>query len=189
MLDLIIISKFHVGSITPTVKIQADVSLACNLTSAFAGLAYFVCTTSFRRAAHVHDDSSTCPSFLRLLTLFRPGIIFFIESAVRNGLYLWLIHGIVGLGTNYATALGVFSTIRWGLIMVPVMALEATTLTFIGHSWGRFRAITTSSKPRVTASQVFKITCWAMYSIVIVLIIEVPLCLIMSFAGAKPFAR
>lgn len=189
LLDLIIISKFHVGSITPTVNMQAGIALACNLTSAFAGLAYFVYTTSFSHRAHLHDDSPTCPSLLGLLTLFRPGFIFFIESAVRNGLYLWLIHGIVNLGTSYATAWGVFSTIRWGLIMVPVMALEATTLTFVGHSWGYFRAATTSTKPRVTASQVFEITRWAMYSVVIVLIVEVPLCLIMSFAGAEPFAR
>ena len=44
------------------------------------------------------------------------------------------------MGEDYATAWGVFNTIRWGLIMVPVNALEASTLTFVGHNWGRFRA-------------------------------------------------
>jgi hypothetical protein len=37
---------------------------------------------------------------------------------------------------NYATARGVFNTIRWGLIMMPIQALEATTLAFVGHAWG-----------------------------------------------------
>ncbi|KAF1912861.1 hypothetical protein BDU57DRAFT_581114 [Ampelomyces quisqualis] len=196
LLDLIIISRFHVGSITPTVNMQAGISLACNLSSAFAGLAYFVYTTSFLRGAHDQDDSSirnTYPSLPALVKLFRPGCIFFTESAVRNGLYLWLVHGIVGLGKDYATAWGVFSTIRWGLIMVPVMALEATTLTFVGHSWGQFRATcqatTTSVKSRMTANQLFKIIRWALYSVVFVLVVEVPLCLIMSFAGTEPFAR
>lgn len=31
-----------------------------------------------------------------------------------------------------------FNTIRWGLVMVPVSALEATTSTFVGHEWGAF---------------------------------------------------
>jgi Na+-driven multidrug efflux pump len=192
MLDLIIISKFHVASITPTVNMQAGISLACNLTSAFAGLAYFVYTTSFGGKSPIHDDASGCkttPSLSALATLSRPGLIFFTESAVRNALYLWLVHGIVGLGSDYATAWGVFSTIRWGLIMVPVMALEATTLTFIGHSWGRFRTTfvaPTTAQP--STYHILKIMRWAIYSVVMVLIIEIPLCLIFSFAGAKSFA-
>jgi Na+-driven multidrug efflux pump len=196
MLDLIIISKFHVGSVTPTVNMQAGISLACNLSSALVGLAYFVYTTSFSPKSRIHDDRSdngTTPSLAALITLFKPGFIFFFESAIRNGLYLWLVHGIVGLGSDYATAWGIFSIIRWGLIMVPVMALEATTLTFIGHSWGEFRATVsttaTSLKPEATANQIFKIVQWACYSILIVLIFEIPLCLIMSFVGALPFAR
>ena len=196
ILDLIIISKFHVGIITPTVNMQAGISLACNLTAAFAGLAYFVYNTSFSSKSAIHNDLSshkTTPSILALVTLFKPGFIFFIESAVRNALYLWLIHGIVGLGQDYATAWGVFSTIRWGLIMVPVMALEATTLTFVGHSWGKFRArVGTSAdavKPRASGTQIWGVVRWAFYSIVLVLLVEIPLCLLMSFLGAKPFAR
>lgn len=115
ILDLIIISKFHVRGVTPTVNKQAGILLACNLTSAFAGLAYFFYTTSYsKRSAMYHDVSmaSLKPSLTTLHTLFRPGFIFFLESAVRNALYLWLVHGIVGLGSDYATAWGVFSTIR-----------------------------------------------------------------------------
>jgi Na+-driven multidrug efflux pump len=188
MLDLIIISKFHVGSIKPTVNMQAGISLACNLSSAFAGLAYFAYTTSFMHKSDAHEDGnrSTVPSVSALITLFKPGLIFFSESAIRNGLYLWLVHGIVSLGSDYATAWGVFSTIRWGLIMVPVMAFEATTLTFVGHSWGQIRA--RSVQQCVTSRQLFRITRWALYSVCFVLLIEIPLYLIMSFASAEPFA-
>jgi Na+-driven multidrug efflux pump len=196
ILDLIIISKFHVSGITPTVNMQAGISLACNITSAIAGLGYFVYTTGFSSKSPVHSDVSTpklTPSLSALTTLAKPGVIFFTESAIRNALYLWLVNGIVGLGSDYATAWGVFSTIRWGLIMVPVMALEATTLTFTGHSWGRFRAgmavSTESFKPKATVRQIWSVARWAGYSVVIVLLIEIPLCLAMSFAGAKPFAR
>jgi Na+-driven multidrug efflux pump len=192
MLDLIIISKFHVSSITPTVNMQAGIALACNLTSALAGLMYFMYTTSLSRKARNIDIAGPklTPSLPALAILFKPGFILFSESAVRNGLYLWLVHGIVDLGSDYATAWGVFSTIRWGLIMVPVQALEATTQTFVGHSWGKYRAAFAAGDQsrRATTSQVFSVARWALYSIIVVLLIEVPLCLIMSFVGAKPFA-
>jgi Na+-driven multidrug efflux pump len=196
ILDLIIISKFHVGSITPTVNMQAGISLACNLTSAFAGVVYFIYTTSVSSRSPIHRDASswrTTPSLPALITLAKPGAIFFLESAIRNALYLWLINGIAGLGSDYATAWGVFSTIRWGLIMVPVMALEATTLTFVGHSWGALRvtivAISQNAKIQVTRRQLWNVTRWAFYSVIIVLMVEIPLCLLMSFVGAEPFAR
>ena len=124
-------------------------------------------------------------------------------------MYLWLVHNIVTMGNDYATAWGVFSTIRWGLIMVPVMALEATTSTFIGHSWGQFRnsqgvaAVRTQAswrhlfhfsdqdalQPHASWRQLWNVTRWAFYSVAIALTIEVPICLVMSFAGARPFAR
>ncbi|RAR03343.1 hypothetical protein DDE82_005184 [Stemphylium lycopersici] len=195
ILDLLIISKYHVGAITPTVNMQAGISLACNLTSAFAGLLYFVYTTSYSSKSPLHRDRSstgnkTAPSLPALLTLAKPGAIFFLESAIRNALYLWLVAGIVDLGATYATAWGVFSTIRWGLIMVPVMALEATTLTFIGHSWGAFRAtLRQVTKPRVPIAQIWVLVRCAFYAIAVVLVVEVPLCLLMSFVGAESFAR
>ncbi|UPX10272.1 uncharacterized protein EKO05_0000939 [Ascochyta rabiei] len=195
VLNLIIISKFHVGGITPTVNMQAGISLACNLTSAFAGLAYFIHTTSFSKISAIKQDRSSHslkPSLSSLRVLFKPGFVFFTESAIRNALYLWLVHGIVGLGSDYATAWGVFSTIRWGLIMVPVSALEATTLTFIGHSWGHVRAsldTLDNPQPRLSSRQLWHIARWAFYSVGIVLVFEIPLCLFMSFLGARPFAR
>lgn len=194
ILDLIIISKFHVRGVMPTVNMQAGIQLACNLASAFAGLAYFVYTTSFRRKAEARRENSsteTTPSLPALVKLAKPGCVFLLESAIRNALYLWLVHNIVTMGSDYATAWGIFTTIRWGLIMVPVLALEATTLTFVGHSWGEFRK---ALQPHVTRAQatwrqLWNITRWALYSVCIALAVEVPLCLLMSFLGARPFAR
>ncbi|KAF3039927.1 hypothetical protein E8E12_007484 [Didymella heteroderae] len=196
ILDLILISKFHVGGITPTVNMQAGISLGCNLASAFTGLAYFVYATSYNKRSAIHQATSHIslrPSLPALRTLFRPGFIFFIESAIRNALYLWLVHGIIGLGSDYATAWGVFSTIRWGLVMVPVSALEATTLTFVGHSWGYVRAsigdLGTSVRHPLSSKQIWSISRWAIYSVGFVLVFEVPLYLLMSFFGAWSFAR
>lgn len=195
VLDLIIISKFHIKAITPTVNMQAGISLACNLTSAFAGLVYFLCSTRSSMRLSIPNgetNHSLKPSPTALRTLIKPGFVFFTESAIRNGLYLWLVHGIVSLGSDYATAWGVFSTIRWGLIMVPVSALEATTLTFVGHSWGQVRAnvsyVNDASQSRLLYRQIWHIVRWASYSVCIVLIFEIPLCLLMSFLGARPFA-
>ena len=47
VLDLLIISKVHVGNFTPTVNVQGATQLACNMPSAFFGLAYF-CLVTFR---------------------------------------------------------------------------------------------------------------------------------------------
>ncbi|KAF2180315.1 hypothetical protein K469DRAFT_640154 [Zopfia rhizophila CBS 207.26] len=193
ILDLIIISKFHVVGITPTVNMQAGVQLACSLTSAFAGLVYFIYTTSIspKSPAHVdHVHDKTTPSVSALNVLLRPGLITFAESAIRNALYLWLVHGIVTMGSDYATAWGVFNTIRWGLVMVPVQALEATTLTFIGHSWGQFRRSFSvdNLRPKASWKQLWTISRWAFYSVSLALLIEVPLCILMSFFGARPFA-
>lgn len=132
ILDFLIISKFHVGAWTPNINMQATIRLACEMAAAVSGLFYFVFTIGFTR----NQDAPTIPGFLVLL---KPGSITFIESAVRNALYLWLVAGIVSMSADYATAWGVFSTIRWGLMMVPVQAAEATTLAFVGHAWGQLR--------------------------------------------------
>ncbi|KAK4098517.1 ThrRS/AlaRS common domain-containing protein [Parathielavia hyrcaniae] len=41
-LDLLIISRFHVGSHQPTINMQAGIQLTCNITAAFVGLGYFL---------------------------------------------------------------------------------------------------------------------------------------------------
>lgn len=137
VLDLLIISRFHVGSHNPTINTQALIRMACDLTSACCGLTYFMYLTKTMRSGEEGSKPRPSLSFLKLL--IRPGVWTFCESALRNAIYLWLIHNIVSMGSVYATAWGVFNTIRWGLIMVPVQSLEATTLTFVGHAWGQWR--------------------------------------------------
>lgn len=46
-----------------------------------------------------------------------------------------------------------------------------------------------SLTPRLSTHQLWYVVRWAFYSVLIVLIFEVPLCLLMSFLGARPFAR
>ena len=153
VLDLLIISRFHVGRFTPTINTQATLRLVCDMTSALAGLAYLlVITTRRRRQYAAGDGSGMTPSFGALGVLFPPGFITFLESAVRNALYLWLVSGIVSMGLDYATAWGVFNTIRWGLVMVPVQALEASALAFVGHAWGTWRRRTVVDARRASAT-------------------------------------
>lgn len=140
MLDLLVISKFRVRSSSPTVNAQALIRLACDMTSAFAGLLYFLHIALKLRRQSPSSEQSVKPGLTALKILARPSVYTFTESAIRNALYLWLVSRIILLGENYATAWGVFNTIRWGLIMVPVQALEASTLTFVGHNWGKWRA-------------------------------------------------
>ncbi|KAH8725888.1 hypothetical protein GQ44DRAFT_207108 [Phaeosphaeriaceae sp. PMI808] len=129
ILDFLIISTFHVGSHAPTVNDQARIQLAVSLTAAVCGLVYFM-LLSQRMIRQQHNDAeSTKPNFKALVVLIRSGAMTFAESAVRNALYLWLISTIVAMGNDYATAWGVFSTIRWGLITVPVQVLELTSVT------------------------------------------------------------
>ncbi|KAI7346000.1 hypothetical protein KC336_g22845, partial [Hortaea werneckii] len=121
----------------------------------------------------------------------KPGSFTFLESAVRNALYLWLVSGIVALGSDYATAWGAFNTIRWGLVMVPVQALEATSLTFVGHAWGAFRNLAPADdrKPRASRKQLMNIVRPALRSCAVALAVEVPICLFLSFYGARRFAH
>jgi Na+-driven multidrug efflux pump len=138
ILDFLIISKFHIGSHTPTVNDQARIQLAVGLTAAFIGAFYFLCL-SIQISRRCNGHGSAWPSFSALMVLIRPGVMTLVESAIRNALYLWLVSTIVAMGSDYATAWGVFNTIRWGLVMVPVQALEQTSLAFVGHEWGRWR--------------------------------------------------
>lgn len=140
ILDLIIISKFHVHSVDPTVNTQAIIRLVCDIGSAICGLLYFIFITVKMQRQSEDLAGSRSISWPALRILIRPSIYTFIESALRNALYLWLVSGIISMSADYATAWGVFNTIRWGLVMVPVQALEASTLTFVGHRWGQWRA-------------------------------------------------
>ncbi|KAK4223376.1 putative multidrug efflux pump [Podospora fimiseda] len=202
VLDMLIISKFHVGSHTPTINMQAGIQLTCNMTAALVGLGYFLFMTSLpahrqlvtqHRAGDAVGSTKTMQPNLRALgILFRPGVLTLAESAIRNALYLWLVSNVVSLGSTYATAWGVFNTIRWGLVMVPVQALEATALAFIGHRWGAWRraiGITTRRPGRVPFKTLFGIVKPALWSLSLALVVEVPLAIFLSIWGARSFAR
>ncbi|CAE6417161.1 unnamed protein product [Rhizoctonia solani] len=202
ILDFIFLSTFRVRTIRePTVNTQVSIRMACNGAGCIAGLIYFV---YIARRLRLDEDrrSVWMPKWSSFMALAKPGLYTLIESAVRNALYLWLIHGIVDLGSDYATAWGIFNTIRWGLVMVPVNALSATSSTFVGHEWGlwRERALTRGSTqasladiigPRkiISAHKSSGIFRPALRSTLIAIVIEVPLCLFFSFWLTRPFAR
>jgi Na+-driven multidrug efflux pump len=201
-LDLLIISRFHVGSHQPTVNMQAGIQLTCNMTAALVGLGYFLWTTTTRpnprrnyptEEEETHaEPATTLPSLRALLVLLRPGLLTLIESAIRNALYLWLVTTIVALGSTYATAWGVFNTIRWGLVMVPVQALEATSLAFVGHRWGAWRREigTSTRKPgRVAFLTIPGIVKPGLLTLGIAVAVEVPVAIALSLRGARSFAR
>ncbi|KAL1956477.1 hypothetical protein VTO42DRAFT_7275 [Malbranchea cinnamomea] len=190
ILDLLIISKFHVGNLTPSVTMQASIRLACDMASAIAGVVYFLSTTSIGWNRCRWAWKTPPPSFKALLILARPGSITFLESAIRNALYLWLVAGIVSMGPDYATAWGVFNTIRWGLIMVPVQALESTSLTFVGHTWARWRHEVgiDEGRPKCSKRDLLVIILPALLSAAIALTVEIPLCIFLALFGCQPFA-
>jgi len=190
LLDLLVILKFHVGTLKPSVNTQASIRLACDLSSAFVGVIYFVYATTIRPQSSAEQKGATIPSLRGLKILLRPGIIMFLQSAIRNALYLWLVHGIVSMCSDYATAWGVFNPIRWGLVMVPVQALEATSLAFIGHAWGRWRREmgVESRKPKMSRRHLTGVVKPALTSLIIALIVEVPLCIFLAIFGCRPFA-
>ncbi|EFR02046.1 hypothetical protein MGYG_05048 [Nannizzia gypsea CBS 118893] len=189
ILDFILISSFHIGAVRPTVNLQGTIRLACDMGSALAGLAYLIYIARSRLKEHGHFWVNVTYNAGTLGVLARPGAIFFLESAVRNTLYLWLVAGIVSMGSDYATAWGVFNTIRWGLIMVPVQALEATSLTFVGHKWGELRhRITRTCGNRRPKGDLLNIVKPALISAGIALLVEVPLCIFLAFFGCQRFA-
>ncbi|KAG9229766.1 hypothetical protein BJ875DRAFT_177525 [Amylocarpus encephaloides] len=196
ILDLIVISKFHVGSFTPTVLTQAGIRLACDMISAFAGLAYlFILTRRMKNnLLEVSDpEVKIRPSFNALKILCRPAVSTFTESAIRNAIYLWVVSRIIGLGKDYATAWGVFNTIRWGLIMVPVNALQQSSLTFVGHRWSHWHARVDAANRRpakgsFTWEDLRRIAKPAILSAAIAVAVEVPICIFFSFWGMQRFS-
>lgn len=149
VLDMLFLSWFHVGWTTgykPTVLAQAGIRLACDVAAAGVGLGYFVWVAkkkvreeegSQRRRGDERENGIVVWWWMAgFWIMAREAVYTFAESAVRNAIYLWLVNRIIGLGADYATAWGVFNTIRWGLVMVPVQALETSALTFVGHQWG-----------------------------------------------------
>ncbi|OQE37162.1 hypothetical protein PENCOP_c010G00307 [Penicillium coprophilum] len=188
VLDLLIISKVHVGGWKPTIVMQAIIRLVCDSVSSLAGLVYFL-TVVVRRCQKDADvrHRLRC-SLSTFFILVKPSAYTFAESAIRNAIYLWLVHQIVLLGSDYATSWGVFNTIRWGLVMVPVQALEASTLAFVGHNWGRYRAEKGRGYPKATRKDLTELIRPALRACVIVLVFETTMCIALSLRGIEAFA-
>ncbi|RDB30610.1 hypothetical protein Hypma_005722 [Hypsizygus marmoreus] len=192
ILELALISTVRVRGLNPTIHMQATIKLVCDLTGAAVGLVYFVhlARKSTAKAGFTLQNARLrwfSLTFLRRLVI--PGRWTFAESLIRNAIYLWLIHGIVAMGQAYATAWGVFNTIRWGLVMVPVQALEATSNAFVGHRWGMYQQSKPTPGARASWSDIRFIVSPALRSVLIALIIECPLCIALSVRGAGPFAK
>lgn len=115
MLDLLIISKFHVEHQTPTIIDQALIRLACDMSSAIAGLVYFVyMAKKMQRQLVTPEEDEARPTIKAIKVLARPAAYTFTESAIRNALYLWLISRIISLGETYGPH-GVSSTLSAGV--------------------------------------------------------------------------
>ncbi|OKO97560.1 hypothetical protein PENSUB_10354 [Penicillium subrubescens] len=154
VLDLLIISKFHVTEAKPTIVSQAVVRLVCDVVSVLTGLLYFSLVVVRKVQKEPDERQHLSIGLSAFMTLLKPSVYTFTESAIRNAIYLWLVNRIVQMGETYATAWGVFNTIRWGLVMVPVQALESSTLAFVGHAWGAFRASSDTTHPRASRKEI-----------------------------------
>ncbi|KAH8742758.1 hypothetical protein F5883DRAFT_441843, partial [Diaporthe sp. PMI_573] len=136
ILNLLIISKVHVGSHQPPINLQAGACLSLRSSLFCLGYCLWRNTLRFqkRRVDSLNEwGTTTLPSPTALLILLRSGILTFIESATRNAFYLCLASNIVSMRSTYATAWGVFNTIRWGLIMVPVQAVTDVLITHVSY--------------------------------------------------------
>lgn len=117
ILDFLVISKFHVGHWAPDINMLAAIRLSCDVVAALVGLIYFFGTSVQTAEGSFWHWKLETPTFSAFLTLLKPGLVTFMESAIHNALYLWLVAGIVAMSADYATVWGVFTTIRWGLVM------------------------------------------------------------------------
>ncbi|KAJ5475571.1 hypothetical protein N7539_007858 [Penicillium diatomitis] len=190
ILDLLLVSNFHVQQSEPTLITQGTVRVVCDMTSVTAGLLYFYYKVVRKAQREGDARAQMVPSWVAFMTLLRPSVYTFTESAIRNAIYLWLVNRIVQMGQVYATAWGVFNTIRWGLVMVPVQALESSTLVFVGHAWGAFRAASDIGMyPRASRKEVLTIIRPALVSCAVALIFETVICIALSVHGIKGFAH
>ncbi|KAL2402426.1 hypothetical protein ABEF95_017196 [Exophiala dermatitidis] len=172
ILDLLLISPFHVGNFSPSVNTQAGIRLGCDFAAAFSGLAAFLVIAVGLRRAHALEDAPR-PSVKALRVLFRPGVPPFIESArLRHGLGR-VQHHSLGVGH------GAGSDARGGLIGIT------------GHAWGRWRNEVGGEirKAKASRKQIRAMAYPALVSSAAVLTVEVILCIFLSRFGCKPFAQ
>ncbi|EPS27027.1 hypothetical protein PDE_01968 [Penicillium oxalicum 114-2] len=189
VLDLLLVSNFHVMKQKPTLITQGVVRLACDVISVLAGLFYFYFVVVRKAQKEAEGSHRITPTFAAFKTLLRPSAYTFAESTIRNAIYLWLVNRIIQMGEVYATAWGVFNTIRWGLVMVPVQALESSTLAFVGHAWGAFRAASDTNHPTASRKEILTIVRPALLSCVMAAAFETVICIALSVHGIQNFAH
>ncbi|KAJ3041628.1 hypothetical protein HDV00_008905 [Rhizophlyctis rosea] len=213
VLDLLFLSTVRVWRGELSVNMQGGIRLGCDALGALVGLGYFVFTAvkALRRESRavwepvatsettvtelVEEDTPTAsyirnpfiPTLTSLRILTRTAMFTLLETALRNGLYLWQVSSIVALGQDYATAWGVFNTIRWGIVMVPASAFEQTTLAFAGHEWGVWKKKGLDGLER-GRKDLFAVIRPAIKSIILTFTTEVTLALLLSFLLIRPFA-
>lgn len=109
VLDILLLSKIRVGHMDVDVNTQAIIRLSCDAAGAAAGVGFFLYQANILfRNRPIDEVESRKPSRWALWTLARQGCYTFTESLIRNVLYLWLISGIVAMGSDYATVSGKF---------------------------------------------------------------------------------
>ncbi|KAI9099867.1 hypothetical protein DFS34DRAFT_680246 [Phlyctochytrium arcticum] len=136
ILDAALLSPYRVDKAIPTYNTQAAIRLSCDGFGAFVGCVYFVYLVYKIKP---RGTKFPIPTFHTVLVILHPGNFSVVEAALRHGLLHWLAAAIVPLSAPYAAAFGVFKKIRLGLIMVPALALDRTSVTMMGHRWGAFR--------------------------------------------------
>ncbi|CAG8980763.1 hypothetical protein HYALB_00011341, partial [Hymenoscyphus albidus] len=191
ILDLLLISRFHVGGFKPTILMQAGIRLSCDFLSALSGLGYFFFLAhTMGKKVRNQDAEKIGPQFAALKILLRPAVYTFTETVVRNAFYLWLVAVIINMGKTYATAWRVFNTIRWGVVMVPVNTLQASALKFVGHRWSAWHARVGAEtrNPVATWLDIKDISRPAVTSALLSLAVEIPMCIFLYIWGIKPFA-
>lgn len=105
MLDLLTISKFHARARIPTTIDQTLIGVACEMSSAIAGLGYsFYMARKMQRQSGNSEENQALPTVKAIKVLARPAAYTFTESALRNALYLWLVSRMISLGESYGTA-------------------------------------------------------------------------------------
>ncbi|EKV13841.1 hypothetical protein PDIG_35850 [Penicillium digitatum PHI26] len=64
ILDLLIISEFHVGGWSPNINMQAAIRLSCDMVAALTGLAYFIQTINLSEGRRSWHWIGNIPNFL-----------------------------------------------------------------------------------------------------------------------------
>lgn len=106
VLNFLVISKFHVTKQNPTIVSQVVVRLVCDIVSVVAGLLYFYLMVARKVQKETDGREHLNIGFSAVMTLLKPSIYTFTESAIRNAIYLWLVNRTVKMGETYATAWG-----------------------------------------------------------------------------------